>query len=358
MDVYATFLETIRRHRLLKAGDRVLVAVSGGSDSTALLHLFLSLRRSRLAIDLAIAHVDHGTRGPEAREDAAFVDSMARREGLQISLHRLPPSPGNGASEDHLRAGRLSCLWQAAQRWPATHLALGHTRDDQTETVLLNLMRGAGRRGLGGMPIIRAAGPSGAPAGPAGPALIRPLLRLPRASLREWLAQKGIPWRVDSSNREPRYLRNRLRHELLPLLEELRPGSGAAIARAAHLLQEDEVFLSDLARQAAGMMESGERARLSTSRLRRLAPPLARRVLRRAARGRGGGDAARGRVAWVPGAVQVDSVLRLVRSRRTGHVDLGQGVVARVGRSAVTFAGTNRRGGGSRRGNEPGATSR
>ncbi len=387
MDVYATFLQTIRRYRLIEPGDRVLAAVSGGADSAALLALLKELRDP--AFELAVAHLDHGMRGEAGAADAAYVAEAAGAHGLEFFTARLDDAglrrTGRGPrrSEAWLRRRRFAFLARTAAAWGAGKIALGHTRDDQAETFLLNLIRGAGTQGLGGMPFISplpglgsmpATGPAGAPAASSPgrqprrsglPRVIRPLLLIPRGDIEAWLAGRGIVPRQDATNADPGYLRNRLRAELLPLLDDLRPGARAAIARAAHLLQEDEALLETLAERAlaraphvvppdadagaadygAGQAEPDDQeqasvraelrtpaapgpgadgaarnrtAPLSVESLQARPRPLARRLLRRAA------------APQTPGAGQIEAVLELIQDGRGGQIDLGGGLVARV----------------------------
>jgi tRNA(Ile)-lysidine synthase len=385
VDAYSIFVRTTRRHALIEVGQRVLAAVSGGADSTALLYFLLQTRRG-IPFHLAVAHLDHGQRGRESRADAAFVAGMAREYGLEFYSERLPEpardpeAPGavpdavdgsqvtageTGATgeppartgsllpEGRLRAARLEFLYRTAADWGAERIALGHTRDDQAETLALNLIRGAGARGLGAMAVMGP--PRSLPDGlvsdrPGGPSarIVRPLIDVTRAALTDWLEKRGLPWREDASNEDPHYLRNRVRHELMPLLERLRPGAGAAMARAAHLLQEDDALLRNLAGEIDVVLNGGAAA-LDAARLRDLPRPLARRVLRQAAldaarREAGGGAGEAGSPEWRPGARQVEEVLDLVFSRRSGRVDLGKGHAALVSAASVIVeAGPGRR---------------
>ncbi|MFQ5718944.1 MAG: tRNA lysidine(34) synthetase TilS [Acidobacteriota bacterium] len=338
MDVLSTFIRTVRRFDLLRDNDRVVVAVSGGADSTALLHLLRDWRG--LSLRLAVAHLDHGQRGADGREDARFVAELARASDLPFFEGHL--TPASRRPEEDLRRGRLAFLAEVAGKWGATAVAVGHQRDDQAETLLLNLLRGAGGHGLGGLPPV-----ASLTLGPA--RLVRPLIALPRLCLERWLTEKGRAWREDPTNADPGYLRNRVRRELIPLLEDLRPGAGATIARAAGLLRSDEDFLLELATAGDDEVVFGDGvARLDAVALRRMARPLSRRVLRRAAatldrRTRAGGEMA-GHADWIPGAEQVDAVLDRVRDRAAGEIDLGRNRVARVTRTQVEILPRRRHG--------------
>jgi len=194
----------IATHGLLRSGDRVLVAVSGGPDSVALLHA-LTLLRPGLALELRVGHVHHGLRA-EADHDAEFVERLAARFGCPVTVERVSVRLGAGRSpEEAARVARHAALDRAATACGATRVALGHTADDQAETVLMRVLQGASPRGLAGMPVRRGR-------------LIRPLLGVDRAAVLAHLTAHGLPWVEDATNLDPKFLRNRLRRELLPLL--------------------------------------------------------------------------------------------------------------------------------------------
>jgi tRNA(Ile)-lysidine synthase len=232
-------LSFARDQQLFAPGDRVLVAVSGGPDSVALLHLLVRLQ-GELGVTLGVGHFDHGLRD-ESREEAAFVGALAR----QLSL---PCHQGRGEVRELARRQKIS-LQMAARRLRLAFLrdtcraqsynklALGHTADDQVELFWLRLLRGAGLTGLKGM----------WPATPEG--LVRPLLAVGKAVLLAWLEQEGLPYRRDPSNLSRAYLRNRVRLDLLPELTRLyNPRLRQTIWRTQALLQEEDRFL---AREAA-----------------------------------------------------------------------------------------------------------
>jgi len=340
MDPYASLVVSVRTHRLIAGGDRVLAAVSGGPDSTALLHLLLRYRRDH-PFELAVAHLDHGLRGEAGASDRRFVEAMATSAGLPCFAARLKPegtpaageAPRRGGqpdAEQRLRARRHAFLRQVARDWVATRLALGHTRDDQAETFLLHLLRGTGSRGLGGM----------RPLDPGAPIVIRPLLDIPRSALTRWLAAAAQAWREDETNRAPRWLRNRVRHELLPLLEDLRPGATATVARASTLLRDEQDWMERVAGEVlTHLMPADGTPRLPVAALARLDPALARRVLRRAAARTDSSSVPPERGAplpWRPGATQVNALLALLR-RPSGEVSLGGGRMARRRGSWLEF---------------------
>ena len=216
-------------------GDGVAVAVSGGADSLALLHALRALagpRRWRLAV----VTVDHGMR-PGSAADAAFVADHAKAIGLPARVCTLTPGDlarhRPAGPEGAARAARYEALWPAADELGCPWLATGHTLDDQAETVLLQLLRGAGPDGLAAMAVRTGR-------------LLRPLLGVRRAETRSCCAAAGLAWREDPTNAGDGPLRNRVRHHLLPLLEELRPGATQTLARTAALAADERDWLDPL----------------------------------------------------------------------------------------------------------------
>ena len=274
-------LEYIHRHRLLKAGDRVGVAVSGGADSVALLRLLLELR-GELGIVLSVAHFHHGIRGAEADGDREFVAGLAQR-------HRLELHSGSGDAPGHAGARRASLETAARelryqffakliQGGAADKIATGHTLDDQAETVLMKSLRGAGTRGVAGIYPALAAG------------VVRPLLGIRRSELEEYLRGLGQEWREDSTNLDRRHLRNRVRHELVPLLErDFNPEVTRVLAESAEIARaEEEFWQREMERLLPQVCRQGE-ASLRVDAL--LAQPLAvqRRLVRAALERAGAG---------------------------------------------------------------------
>lgn len=219
--------EAVATHRLWEPGDRVAVAVSGGLDSVALLDLLCVTRGLHRGL-LEVVTVDHGLRDGSA-EDAGFVAELAASRGLPCHS-RVVDLPEH-ASEAASRAARYAVF----EALDVQVVALAHHRDDQAETVILRLLRGAGTAGLAGMGWRR-------------DRYVRPLLGTRRDALVAYAAARGLEWREDPTNATPRYLRNRVRHEVLPLLEDLRPGAVEALARTARHASSDADLLDALAR--------------------------------------------------------------------------------------------------------------
>lgn len=202
-------LSRIRNQRMIGAGDRVAVAVSGGADSVALLRLLENLR-AELGITLALAHFDHRLRGAESDQDAQFVAELARARGLEFFIERADVSAEarhhRWNLEDAARRLRYAFFRGLLQKGAATRIAVAHTADDQAETVLAHLIRGTGPSGLGAIHSVSAG-------------IVRPLLTVRRADLREYLAGLRQPWREDSTNQDSTRLRSRIRAQLVPQLE-------------------------------------------------------------------------------------------------------------------------------------------
>ena len=223
------------RHRLIPAGSRVIAAVSGGADSTCLAHLLLAARE-HLGITLEVAHYNHRLRGRQAERDAAAVESAARRLGLRFHLglaDALTPQARRSASVQELARGmRLGFFIGLARRRRAI-VALGHTGDDQSETMMMRFLAGAGPAGLGGIP----------PASHGG-RLVHPLLFARRAAIECWLKARGVPWRTDRTNRTRHYLRNRVRLDLLPVIaREYNPRIVERLGSLAEMLRRDAGFI-------------------------------------------------------------------------------------------------------------------
>ncbi len=270
-------LKQVQRDGLLSAGDRVLVAVSGGPDSVALLQALCACRES-LGVALAVVHCDHGLRGGESTDDAAWVERLARNLGLPFfrkTLHLpLVLRERRGESVQAVaRERRYACLGDVADAWGADKVAVGHTQDDQVETVLMGMLRGTGLAGLSGMPVRRH------------PRVIRPLLHVSRAELLRYLEEKGCGFRMDSSNADPKYLRSRIRHELVPLLKTLNPGVTRALSRQAAVLRDEHRYLDDV---AGAMLDSAtvrheEGLVVSRAGLLAVPVPIQRRMILHAA---------------------------------------------------------------------------
>ena len=230
---------TIRRHDLLPSGTRVVVGVSGGSDSVALVHLLVELQEAGNFRVAGVAHVHHGLRGEGADRDEAFCRELAESLSLPAFVEHVDVRERarreRRSLEDAARLERGEALRRAADASGSDRIAIGHTRDDQAETVLLKLLRGAGTRGLAAIhPRI-------------GP-VVRPLLDVGRDDLRGWLDGRGLTFVEDETNEDFRFRRNVVRHRLLPVLrQEFGSAVTVALARHAEVAREDESLLNSLA---------------------------------------------------------------------------------------------------------------
>lgn len=323
------FLPAVRRfvlgEELFETGSRVLVAVSGGPDSVALLQAL-----TRIGPDwnlrLGVAHFNHGLRGEESRKDSEFVAELAR--GLDLPFHA-----GEGDVRGLAKAKRVSLQMAARQarldflesvrrghRYDV--IALGHTADDQVELFFLRLLRGAGSEGIKGM-------------WPGNRGLVRPLLAVGKGVVLAWLDQEKLPYREDLSNLSRNYLRNRVRLDLVPLLErDYNPRLKAAVWRLMAFLQEDERSLADAVDQAwnaAGTRVTPDCAVISIPRLLALSPALQARLLRRTL----GGFLAHQEIT----SDQVQNLLDLARGEKSGGlISFGSCQVARAGQELHFFS--------------------
>jgi tRNA(Ile)-lysidine synthase len=233
-------LAYIRKHALLKAGDRMGVAVSGGADSVALLRLLLELR-SEIGIVLSVVHFNHQLRGADSDGDAQFVADLARHH--KLDLHCESADTAAYAAQKHLsietaaRELRYQYFRRLLGEARLNRIATAHTLDDQAETVVLRIVRGAGSRGLAGIyPQLSVAGLESA-------TIVRPLLATKHKDLEAYLQSLGQPWREDASNRDLRHARNRVRHGILPRLERfLNPAVRQALAETAEIARAEESY--------------------------------------------------------------------------------------------------------------------
>jgi tRNA(Ile)-lysidine synthase len=240
---------------------RPLALVSGGPDSVALLRVLVALETKPVVL-----HVDHGLRGGESRKDAEFVRGLCEKVGVRCEVRRLRLAEGPNL-QVRARGERYWLAEKAADELGLPTISTGHTADDVAETVLMNLARGTGLRGLSGIP-------------PARNRLVRPLIERTRREILEYLASLDQSYRMDPTNLTGKYARNRVRLEILPILEELYPGAARNLARGAVLAREDLEALEDLATEV--LERRGGEVVLPLGRLSGLHPALQRYAVRRA----------------------------------------------------------------------------
>ncbi len=238
MNLYGRVADYLRRERLLRKGQGVVVAVSGGPDSLCLLDVL-----QRLGYRLVVAHLDHGLR-PDSAEDAAFVADLAARWGLVAAVERIPVEPQKGESvEAAARRVRYTFLSRVAKAYGVRVVATGHTADDQVETLLLHLLRGTGLSGLRGM-LPRTPLHEVVPAPAARRQwLVRPLLEVWRDETKAHCRSLGLMPRRDPSNEDRSLQRNRIRHDLLPVLETYNPSVRQALLRLSSISREVAAYL-------------------------------------------------------------------------------------------------------------------
>jgi len=322
-DWSAHVARTVRRLRD-RLGRRWVVAVSGGSDSVGLIRILHGIA-PRLGLTLSVAHLDHGARGEAGREDAWFVASLAETLGLPIDLGGWAPSRPAHFEAD-ARLARYGWLAEVAARRGAEVVAVGHTRDDQAETLLHRIVRGTGPRGLAGMPRTRRL--------IEGVTLARPLLAVGHDDLRAYLAGLGQPWREDLTNLDTARTRSRIRHKLLPeLARGYNPSVVEALIRLARLTRAAVVGLDEhvLAIAQTVVLANGPgRIVLDRLVLAGLSPFLRAEVLRSVWRSAG----------WPEAAMDADRWRRLAARvlRTEGGSDVGAGVRVVVGADRVELA--------------------
>lgn len=293
-------------YEMISRGDRVLVGVSGGPDSVALIHVLCELASS-LGIESAVAHFDHGMRPESAAHEIEWVELLAGRLGLHFYSGRLDTPVGRrGSLEAELRKARYRFLERTARNDGFSKIAVGHQADDNAEAVLMHLLRGSGIRGLSGIPPKR------------GRRIIRPLIRTHRAELEAYLRYIGAEWLVDPSNADMRFERNRIRHHLIPLLErEYNPRVVRVLNRTAALCFEEDRWADRLLEPTLEKIivsSDADEMILAVAPLIRHDRPAQRRLLRQALR-KWQGHLQR----WQ--APHIDQLITLLPSvHRTGHI--------------------------------------
>jgi tRNA(Ile)-lysidine synthase len=236
-------LDYIRVKKLVSRVERLVVAVSGGPDSVCLLYILAELREE-LGIALHVAHLDHRLRGKDSAADAAYVAGLARRLGLPATIEARDVNAYRKMNrlslEEAAREVRYAFLAQVAENVGAIKVAVGHTADDHTETVLMHLLRGSGTRGLRGLM------PSSPwPSGAVGLTVVRPLMVLRREETTDYCRRRHLKPRTDTSNLSPRLLRNRVRRYLLPGLRKYNPRIDEALLRTAAIASDDLDFIDE-----------------------------------------------------------------------------------------------------------------
>jgi len=264
---------------MLLGGESVLIAVSGGVDSMTLLDIMARMAPV-MKLQLGVAYFDHELRGEASQEDANFVSEQARIRGLKVyighgDVKRLA-AERKLSIEDAARRSRYYFLERIARRHNYSVVMTGHSADDNAETVLLNLLRGSGVTGLAGMPPVRPLG--------KGITVARPLLWAGREEIQAYAEEVGLQWREDETNRSARFTRNRIRHELIPVLKEYNPGIIGTLNSTADIMRGVEQFLGHSVRIAAKRVvasRSSEVVELNLSQLKHYLPTIQAELVQR-----------------------------------------------------------------------------
>lgn len=306
--IVPTVRRTVRERALLDAGDHVLVACSGGPDSTVLLHVLHRLR-NELGFTLCVACIDHGLR-PESAEEVRQVEMFAGTLGLPFVSAKVDVGADGGSIQARARERRYEALHELKAQQSATRIAVGHTRDDQAETVLGRLLRGSGVRGLAGIEPKRADG------------VVRPLIECRRDAVRRYAVEHALPFVDDPSNHEVAFERVRLRHEVLPVLEAEDPRLIEHLAALADEAAELQAFVASKAPSAPAEPAPV----LDVHALLALDPPVRLHWIR---------EWIAGRTGVTPNRAHLTQIGRLLRS--SGEVLLGSGWSVSRGEGGLTL---------------------
>ncbi|HDO35093.1 MAG TPA: tRNA lysidine(34) synthetase TilS [Nitrospirae bacterium] len=314
--------DTIRRYSMLRGGERVLVALSGGPDSVCLL-LLLNELRDELRITLSALYVDHGLRPGEVPSEIVLCRELTTTLGIPLNVLRVDV---RGFAEDErlgiqeaARLLRYRAFYEEARRLDADRVATGHHADDQAETVIMRLLRGSGPRGLSGIPPVRES-------------VIRPMIGLRREEIEGYLRERDIRFVHDSSNLQDKYLRNRIRRELLPALKRYNPRIVEVLGRTADILREEDGYMEIKVTKALMRLitkKTGDTVELFLSPLENMEKVILRRVLLRIV------EETRGLRGI--GLEHVEAIMGLIRAGSAGsRVYLPRGVRAIKGYSTLT----------------------
>lgn len=324
MEILQKFEQTIQRFNMLKKGDKVIVACSGGPDSVALLHL-LNKIKGKYDLKLIVAHINHKLRGKESDEDERFVRRLA--QDLKLDFHTRSLDVARIARkkklsiEEAAREVRYQYLDKLAQRLKASKIALGHNADDQAETVFMRLIRGTGALGLTGMPPVRGK-------------IIRPLLQIKREEIEKFLRDEEFEFRIDSTNLRRDYLRNRIRLELLPYLKRnYNPKIVDILNRTASILSAQEDYLKKETQKEFGKIAKAQKEKISLDldKLFSYDIFLQREILRLAIDQLEGG-------VFKTGFSQIERILSLAQQKKSGRrVFLNKDVLAEVSARHLNF---------------------
>ncbi len=304
-------LDTVKKYNMISPGDSVLVALSGGADSMALLHALLEFKNKLCIERLEAAHLNHMIRGTEADRDEEHVKQACASLGIKLYVKRADiPKICSATGEGCEECGRRLRYEFFSQCADGAKVATAHNQNDNAETMIINLLRGTGLRGLCGIPPVRGN-------------IIRPLLDCSRAEIEKYCALKGIEYVTDSTNSSNDYLRNRVRHKILPLFEELNPAALGNMLLASRHNRADEEFISGECRKIIKKIATDKDTLANGTEISSFADVnevLLTRILR---------DAAKAECGVSVSARQVEALLQMLR-KGSGTADIGDGYSACV----------------------------
>lgn len=336
-DLYDRFYQTIKIYNMIDPGDLVIVGVSGGPDSIALLHLLARLQKE-VAFSLHAAHLDHCFRGREAEEEALWVKATAESWGIACTTIKVDVpellKKRHLSAQDAGHQARTEFFQNLQAKLGAQKIAVGHQADDQAETMLMHFLTGAGSEGLSGLPPVQGR-------------YIRPLLFIERHEIEEYCSEHTLNPRQDPSNQKNIYLRNKIRNQLMPWLKEnINPNLVDTLSRTARILLSQEEYMQIITDQAVGnyITQEVECTKIKTEGFSHLHPALQRRLVRSAYKGMGKKQGMQfkhvdevrdlllnkqvGKILHLPGEIKVEkgydsvSFYRDIASKRTGRQEI------------------------------------
>jgi len=246
MNLEQKIIKTIKNYGMLKKGERVLLAVSGGPDSVFLTHILCKLE-DKLGITLRLAHLDHGIRGKESAKDCRFVKNLAESLKIPFVTEKLRMKKRNQkiSLEEVLREKRYAFLKKEAKRFRQSVIATAHTLDDQAETVLMRIIKGTSLKGIVGIHPVRY---------DKSVRFIRPLIEIEKCEILSWLKKKALPYCIDSTNLDDSFLRNRVRNKIIPYLERVNPRLKRSLFNLSQSIEEDYRFIEDEKRKRLNLL--------------------------------------------------------------------------------------------------------
>ena len=274
MDLKFKTKKFVEKHELINPGDHVLIAVSGGVDSMLMFYLLDQLK-DEIGFIISVVHINHGLRGSDSEGDELFVSNICEKRGVPFFSVRWSGVEKGDNLQEAARNFRYDSFAEIAEKIEANRVALAHNLNDQAETVLLNLIRGAGLDGICGMSLKKNLR--------EGLSIIRPLLEVSRVEIEEVAEKEGVEFRKDLSNDQTKYTRNFIRHKVMPLIQEINPNATRSIANMTKLLQVDESYIQTVVTECLDeikISEKGAEIVLDNFRFKELDPAIRTRILK------------------------------------------------------------------------------